>query len=84
MVDGVRVPKRSRIPDESVPLSTRRKTQVPEAQVAVATGVCFEWLATGRGPMRPAGTGFESATQVWDFARDELEKRLLESIRRLS
>lgn len=54
------------------------------AQVAMATGVCFEWLATGRGAMRPVGTEFESAAQVGDFARDELENRLLESIRRLS
>lgn len=34
--------------------------------------------------MRPAGTEFESAAQVWDFAKDELENRLLASSRRLS
>lgn len=54
------------------------------AQVAVATGVCFEWLATGRGPMRPGGAEFESAAQVWDFARDDVENRVLASIRLLS
>ena len=54
------------------------------AQVAVATGVCFEWLATGRGPVRPAGTEFESAAKASDFAKDEVENRVLDSIRRLS
>lgn len=54
------------------------------AQVAVATGVCFEWLATGRGAMRPAGAEFESAAQASDFAKDALESRVLDSIRRLS
>lgn len=53
-------------------------------QVAVATGVCFEWLATGRGPMRPVGMEFEQAAKIGDFAMDELENRLLDSIRRLS
>ncbi|UWX04637.1 helix-turn-helix transcriptional regulator [Pseudoxanthomonas sp. NC8] len=54
------------------------------AQVAVATGACFEWLATGRGPTRPSGTEFESAATTLDFAKDELENRVLNSIRRLS
>lgn len=54
------------------------------AQVAVTTAVCFEWLATGRGAMRPSGTEFESAARTGDFAMDELENRVLDSIRRLS
>jgi transcriptional regulator with XRE-family HTH domain len=54
------------------------------AQVAVAAEVCFEWLATGRGPMRPAGAEFETAARACDFAQDELENRLLDSVRRLS
>lgn len=54
------------------------------AQVATASGVLFEWLATGRGSMFPAGCEFEVATQVGDFARDELENRILDSMRRLS
>jgi transcriptional regulator with XRE-family HTH domain len=54
------------------------------AKVAVVTGVCFEWLATGRGAMRPAGAEFESAACTVDFAQDALENRLLDSIRRLS
>lgn len=29
------------------------------AALAQATGVRLEWLATGQGPMRPAGAGFE-------------------------
>lgn len=53
-------------------------------QVSVVTGVCFEWLATGRGAMRPTGSEFESAARASDFAKDELENRLLDSIRRLS
>lgn len=54
------------------------------AQVATVTAVCFEWLATGRGPMRTEPGALEPAVQIRDFAKDELENRVLESIRRLS
>lgn len=54
------------------------------AEVALATGVCFEWLATGRGPMRPDGTEFQPAARTGDFAMDELENRVLDAIRRLT
>lgn len=54
------------------------------SQVASVTGVCFEWLATGRGPVRPTGCEFEFAAKACDFAKDELEDRMLDSMRRLS
>lgn len=53
-------------------------------QVATITGVCFEWLATGRGPMWPEVGAIEPAVTAWDFAKDEIENRVLASIRRLS
>lgn len=54
------------------------------AQVAVVTGVCFEWLATGRGPVRLEAGALEPAVMSWDFAKDDLESRVLASIRCLS
>lgn len=54
------------------------------AKVAVITGVLFEWLATGRGSSRPHGAEFENAATTADFAMDEYESRLLDSVRRLS
>lgn len=54
------------------------------AKMAIVTGVLFEWLATGRGPSRPAGTEFESAATAVDFAMDELESRILSAVRRMS
>lgn len=54
------------------------------AKVAVVTGVFFEWLATGRGPSRPSGAEFESAATTADFAMDEFENRILDSVRRLT
>ena len=53
------------------------------AKIAVATGVRFEWLATGRGPALPDGQEFEFAANVHDFAQDELESRILACVRRL-
>lgn len=53
------------------------------AQIANETGVRFEWLATGRGPCQPAEGEFDLAVTVQDLARDHLESRLLESLRRL-
>ena len=54
------------------------------AQIAVSTGVRFEWLATGRGPAKPEGQEFDVAVDVHDFAQDETESRILEYVRRLS
>lgn len=53
-------------------------------QIACETGVCFEWLATGRGPTRPDADAFSEAAVVMDFAQDELESRGLNALRRLS
>lgn len=55
------------------------------ARIAVATKVHFEWLATGRGEIRPADCGvLAMAVHGRDFAQDEVEDRVLSSLRRLS
>lgn len=55
------------------------------AQLAIATDVCFEWLATGRGPCQPDGTQFETtALEMQEFARSECEVKALELMRRMS
>ncbi len=54
------------------------------AQVATVTGVCFEWLATGRGLTRLVGLDDTPAAEMNEFARDEFENRVLISMRRLS
>lgn len=54
------------------------------AQVAVATSVHFEWLATGRGPVHAHGQEFDLAADFSDFAHDQTETKVLEFIRRLS
>lgn len=54
------------------------------AQIAVSTGVRFEWLATGRGPALPDGQEFDFAANIHDFAQDETESRILGYVRRMS
>ena len=54
------------------------------AQIAIETGVCFEWLATGRGPSQPEDGRYETALVVEDYARDAMESRALTALRRLS
>lgn len=54
------------------------------SQLATVAGVCFEWLATGRGPMQPEAGAMELTVAVGDFAKDEIESRVLSSIRLLS
>ena len=54
------------------------------AQLACETQVCFEWLATGRGPCNPDAGQFDSAVIIEDFAQDELESRILQGLRRVS
>lgn len=51
------------------------------AQIASETGVCFEWLATGRGSSLPNGEVFATAVAAQDYARDELEARVLGALR---
>ena len=53
-------------------------------QIAVITGVNFEWLATGRGPSKAEPGAFEAALMVEDFARDAIESTALTALRRLS
>ncbi len=52
--------------------------------IAIVLGVNFEWLATGRGPMRE-GEGAElPALMFSDFAHNQAEDRLLKLSRRLN
>jgi transcriptional regulator with XRE-family HTH domain len=53
-------------------------------QIACETGVCFEWLATGRGPSRLDSEIAEADLVLGDFARDEFETRVLVSLRRVA
>ncbi|AGI07696.1 helix-turn-helix domain-containing protein [Xanthomonas citri pv. citri] len=53
-------------------------------QIACETAVCFEWLATGRGPSRAQEGLLDAAVQSGDFARDELESSVLVALRRAS
>jgi transcriptional regulator with XRE-family HTH domain len=54
------------------------------ARIAAETGVCFEWLATGRGPSHPEPGAFDAALIVHDIARDEWESRILSGLRKVS
>ena len=54
------------------------------ASIACETGVTFEWLATGRGASRPGEGDFDIALVPDDYARDELETRMLAALRRIS
>jgi transcriptional regulator with XRE-family HTH domain len=58
------------------------------AQVAVATHVYFEWLATGRGAVNAdASVALERAAsmpQTDNFAKDEVESNILQLMRKLS
>jgi transcriptional regulator with XRE-family HTH domain len=52
--------------------------------IATETGVCFEWLATGRGPSHPEPGHFDAGILLDDFVRDAIEGRALATLRRLS
>ncbi|HEU0152846.1 MAG TPA: helix-turn-helix transcriptional regulator [Arenimonas sp.] len=53
-------------------------------EIALATGVSFEWLATGRGARVIGGEGEEAPAFVLDYvAQSETEERLLLAFRRL-
>jgi transcriptional regulator with XRE-family HTH domain len=55
------------------------------SEIALATGVSFEWLATGRGSRVIGGTGDEPPGIVMDFiAESESEERMLVAFRSLS
>ena len=54
-------------------------------QIALAAGVSFEWLATGRGPRVIGGEGESPPAIVMDYvAQSEYEERLLVAFRSLS
>lgn len=52
-------------------------------EIAVKTGVQFEWLATGRGPSQVDTAAIVEAAIAADFAENELESRMLGLMRRL-
>jgi hypothetical protein len=54
------------------------------AVVAIVLNVSFEWLATGRGPMRDSQGSELPALIFGDFACSEQEDRLLKLSRRIS
>lgn len=51
-------------------------------EIAVRTGVAFEWLSTGRGPVALAGHDAPAIDAV-SFATDQIEDRLLIAFRRV-
>lgn len=53
-------------------------------QIALHTGMHFEWLATGRGPSHTDDSEQAPAVMVEDYARDEHESQALACVRRLS
>jgi len=54
------------------------------AEIALNTGVAFEWLATGRGPRKIGGEGEQPPAFVLDYvAQSETEERLLVAFRTL-
>ena len=53
------------------------------SRMAELSGVAFEWLATGRGPIR-AGDAETPSVASESFARDLLEERLLLAFRRIA
>lgn len=55
-------------------------------KIARATGVSFEWLATGRGTMLPDSPHEEPPTPAVDadFVEDPVERQLLEAFRMAS
>lgn len=53
-------------------------------QVAVETGVNFEWLATGRGLSTSSDGALVPAVVMQDFAQSDVEHKVLNLIRRLS
>lgn len=54
------------------------------SSVAIVTGVQFEWLATGRGSIKPEGDQAHARTDFKEFAQSDTETRLLALLRRLS
>lgn len=53
------------------------------AAVALSTGVCLEWLGTGRGPAKPEMDTWAGSMLHADYAQDDLETECLGSLRKL-
>jgi transcriptional regulator with XRE-family HTH domain len=53
-------------------------------QIALVTGVAFEWLATGRGPTHSNTAELVPPMVMDDFARDEHESQALNYLRHFS
>lgn len=53
------------------------------AQLAKETGVCFEWLATGRGPVMPDDGALDASVLTHDYAMDDMESQMLLHFRRV-
>jgi transcriptional regulator with XRE-family HTH domain len=51
--------------------------------IATTTGVCLEWLGTGRGQMHPAENAWTLAVRSADYAQDDIEEECLNSLRQL-
>ena len=67
-------------------LNGPRPTNAHMAQIAVCCNVCYEWLATGRGEIianaeDPGAMALDIELHL--YARDDLEKRLLDCFREL-
>jgi transcriptional regulator with XRE-family HTH domain len=51
--------------------------------IAATTGVCMEWLGTGRGPVLPEPQAWTQTMRVDDYARDDIEAQCLMGLRKL-
>lgn len=51
--------------------------------IAKVTGVCLEWLGTGRGQVRPDDDAWTPALRPADYAQDDIEEECLSALRRL-
>lgn len=51
--------------------------------IAISTGVCLEWLGTGRGQVRPVEDAWTPALRSDDYAQDDIEEECLASLRQL-
>lgn len=74
--------KRSAVTQWEHPAGTRPSVD-HMIQIAVHTGVGFEWIATGRGPSHVNGEQMEPAVVVDDYARDQYESQALLYLRGL-
>lgn len=66
---------------ESNALRVRPSSQRLE-EIAVLTGVAWEWLATGRGPASPSNEYIAAVDAEW--VEDPIERRMLQAFRAAS